>query len=343
MNSQNIGKYKKNNVFCQKNIMQLILNISVSDIRCKRRFLFISTFLLLLIVELLFFWKTESIVLVAFNGPVLFLFQSLFINEKANSLEEIAIHLVIPFLYLCLFNSTLSQYELYSFGIPAILLCVYGILILVKGVKHKVDLHISVWVKYLSWFSIILGVLSFVLYLRRENIVNVQFCVYQYIISVFVFTIIYTLLLISNLIIFNIKENSKLLKDSKEEERQNMTIDITTKSGKLVSEYFSVSKDYLNPNFSFEDFALQMGMEKKVLTSVLNHELNISFYNLLALNRVEMAKKLIETQSEIYTLEYIMIESGFRSKSTFNRNFIRIVGMTPSDYRERYFKTEANV
>lgn len=343
MDSQNIGKYEKKNVFCQKNIMQLILNISVIDVNNKRRFFFISTFLLLLIVELFLFWKTESIMFIVFNGPVLFLVQSLFSNKEANNSEITMIHFIVPFLYLCLFNPVISQFKLYVFGIPSILLCVYGVVVLLKGTKHKDDLYIGVWLKYLSWFSIILGGVLFVLYLRRESIVNVQFCVYQYVIFILVFTIIYTLLLISNLIIFIIKENSKLIKESEDEVRQNMTVNTTTKSGKIILEYFSTSKDYLNPNFSFEDFALKLGMEKKVLTKVLNRELNISFYNLLAFKRVETAKKLIETQSEIYTLEYIMVESGFRSKSTFNRNFIRIVGMTPSDYRDRYFKTEANV
>ena len=343
MNSQNIGKYKKNNVFCQKNIMYLILNITLNDLRCKKRFLCISLFLLLLVIELFFFWENESIALMVINGPILFLFYSLFRFEKIISSEEMVIHLVIPFLYICLFNSVFSHYKLYSVGIPSISLITYGILILIYGVRYKVDLHISVWIKYLSWFLIVLGILSLVLYLRREDIINVQFCVYQYVIAILIFTIIYTLLLISNLIIFSIKQTSKLVQGSMKQQTENLMVDITSPHWKLISDYFSTSTDYLNPNFSFEDFSLKIKMEKKVLTTVLNRELKISFYNLLAIKRIEVAKNLIETQSKIYTLEYIMIESGFRSKSTFNRSFKKIMGITPSDYREKCFKIEADV
>lgn len=343
MNSQNIGKYKKNNLFCQKKIMNLILNISSNDLRCKRRFLCISLFLLLLVVELFFFWENESIALMVINGPILFLFYSLFRYEKVIRLEEMAIHLVIPILYLFLFNTVFSHYKLYSVGIPSILLIVYGILILMNRGRYKVNLHISVWIKYLSLFSIMLGILSFVLYFRRENIFNVQFCVYQYVIAILIFTIIYTLLLISNLIIFSIEQTSKLVLGDMKEYTENLMMDTTSQHWKSISEYFSTSTDYLNPNFSFEDFSLKMKIEKKVLTRILNQELKISFYNLLAFKRIEVAKNLIETQSEIYTLEYIMIESGFRSKSTFNRNFKKIMGITPSDYREKCFKIEANV
>lgn len=319
--------------------MRVNLNISVENPLNKRRFLYVSLFLVLLIVEIVLFWRFETIVLMVFNGPLLYLFSQLFVDEddRKLSIERAVTHFVTPFLYVCLLNSVLSQNSLYTIGIPFLFLALYGGRILLNDRKSQLDLQISVWVKYMGYLLIILGIILFVYYLRMEGIVSLQFDAFQYTIIILAFIVVYTLFLLSNLVIYN---RRYAFSDSIKMKGTEVTIitNNTLRYQELVSNYFKSSKNYLNPDFTYDDFVREIGIEKKDLSIILNQELNISFFNLLALKRIEKAKELMKEKPDLYTLEYIMFEAGFQSKSTFNRNFKRIEGMTPSEYRDVYLK-----
>lgn len=322
--------------------MRVNLNISLEAPLSKRRFLYASLFLVVLIVEIVLFWRFKSIVLMVFNGPLLYLFSLLFIDEQKVSVERAMSHFVAPLLYVCLLNSVLSQNGLYTVGVPFLSLVIYGCFVLLNDHKYELDLQISVWVKYMGYLLIILGIILFVYYLRVEELVSLQFDAFQYTIIILVFMLVYTLFLLSNLVIYNKKydwPNSIEVGEA----GVAMVTNNTLRYQKLFSDYFKNTKDYLKPGFSYDDFVIDIGIEKKELSIILNQELNISFYNLLALKRIEKTKELMKEESDIYTLEHIMLEAGFQSKSTFNRNFKRIVGMTPSEYRDIYLKKEVNV
>lgn len=273
--------------------MRVNLNISVENPLNKRRFLYVSLFLVLLIVEIVLFWRFETIVLMVFNGPLLYLFSQLFVDEddRKLSIERTVTHFVTPFLYVCLLNSVLSQNSLYTIGIPFLFLALYGGRILLNDRKSQLDLQISVWVKYMGYLLIILGIILFVYYLRMEDIVSLQFDAFQYTIIILAFIVVYTLFLLSNLVIYN---RRYAFSDSIKMKGTEVTIitNNTLRYQELVSNYFKSSKNYLNPDFTYDDFVREIGIEKKDLSIILNQELNISFFNLLALKRIEKAKEL---------------------------------------------------
>jgi transcriptional regulator GlxA family with amidase domain len=49
--------------------------------------------------------------------------------------------------------------------------------------------------------------------------------------------------------------------------------------------------------------------------------------------RVEEAMRLLREQPE-RSMYDVMLDSGFRTKSSFNREFRAVAGMAPSDYRD---------
>jgi AraC-like DNA-binding protein len=96
-------------------------------------------------------------------------------------------------------------------------------------------------------------------------------------------------------------------------------------------------KPYLNVDLTIQDVAESLNISRHYLTQVINERLNRNFYQFINEYRVEEVKRLLEDENyKKYTLTAIAFEAGFNSKSSFNSAFKEIVGMTPSEYRERH-------
>jgi AraC-like DNA-binding protein len=69
---------------------------------------------------------------------------------------------------------------------------------------------------------------------------------------------------------------------------------------------------------------------------VINTRLNKNFYDYINAQRVEAFIRLVaEPQYRRYTLLALAFQCGFNSKSSFNRNFKKVMGDSPSEYLER--------
>ncbi|MDW3650580.1 MAG: AraC family transcriptional regulator [Bacteroidia bacterium] len=91
-------------------------------------------------------------------------------------------------------------------------------------------------------------------------------------------------------------------------------------------------KQYLNPNLSLAELAHKLEINSNQLSQVINELLGKNFYQLINEYRVEEVKRNILSQEK--TLLGIALESGFNSKSAFNRIFKEITGSTPSAYKK---------
>jgi AraC-like DNA-binding protein len=92
-------------------------------------------------------------------------------------------------------------------------------------------------------------------------------------------------------------------------------------------------KDYLNPTLSLKEFALSLGIPSRTLSNHINTGLGVSFVDFVNEFRVHAVKAKIDAgYLEQYTLLALAFESGFNSKSTFNRVFKKMTGMSPSRY-----------
>lgn len=91
---------------------------------------------------------------------------------------------------------------------------------------------------------------------------------------------------------------------------------------------------YLNPRLSLDIVADDLGVSKTHLSRLINAHLDTSFSNYINTLRVEQSKHLLaHPEFKHYTLLAIGLESGFNSKSTFNKVFKSLVGKTPSAYK----------
>lgn len=90
---------------------------------------------------------------------------------------------------------------------------------------------------------------------------------------------------------------------------------------------------WLQPDFTIEKAAKQLGTNSSYLSYVVNHHLGKSFSALLNEYRVRRACLLMEDPANAtYTMDYLAMQAGFSNRVTLLRQFKRIVGMAPSEY-----------
>lgn len=93
----------------------------------------------------------------------------------------------------------------------------------------------------------------------------------------------------------------------------------------------TVEKAFLNPDLTLAGLARLVRTNRTYLSNYFNHQLNTTFYNYLNDYRIAYATKLLlETN---LTLEVLAEHSGFKSLSTFRRNFELRYGCSASVYR----------
>lgn len=104
---------------------------------------------------------------------------------------------------------------------------------------------------------------------------------------------------------------------------------------KLLKVFMQEEKPYLNPELTLKILAQETSISPKKLTQVLNQGFGKNFFEFINSYRVEEVKKrIIIGETEQFTLLAIAYESGFNSKSAFNRIFKEQTGMTPRQFQK---------
>ncbi|MEM6629107.1 MAG: helix-turn-helix domain-containing protein [Bacteroidota bacterium] len=95
-------------------------------------------------------------------------------------------------------------------------------------------------------------------------------------------------------------------------------------------------KYYLNPRLTLESFARELKEPSRLISQHINQGLGVSFIDFVNQFRVEAVKQRMESEDrQTLTLLGMALESGFNSKSTFNRIFKKFTGKSPSAYMKR--------
>ncbi len=90
---------------------------------------------------------------------------------------------------------------------------------------------------------------------------------------------------------------------------------------------------YKDPDLTLTDLARSLDIHPNTLSQVINSRENKSFYDLINEKRVkEFIRLSAQPMSQQYTLLSLAYDCGFNSKASFNRNFKKHAGTTPSDY-----------
>lgn len=100
-----------------------------------------------------------------------------------------------------------------------------------------------------------------------------------------------------------------------------------------VDTWMCEQKPFTQQKLKLDELAMQVGMSRHLLSRLLNEEYGRGYAQYLKTYRIEEAKRLIATRSDL-SLEGIGYEAGFSSKSAFFAAFKQLVQTTPAEYKK---------
>jgi AraC-like DNA-binding protein len=99
-----------------------------------------------------------------------------------------------------------------------------------------------------------------------------------------------------------------------------------------ASETLTQTKVYKNPDLSLPKLAKIINVSTHQLSEAINVELKTNFNEFINNYRIEAIGQALIDKSDYYTIAAIAYDYGFNSISTFNTNFKKFYGFTPSEY-----------
>lgn len=87
-----------------------------------------------------------------------------------------------------------------------------------------------------------------------------------------------------------------------------------------------------DPELSMSKLSAEVGLSRSQISRLLSSMMKLSFPEFIHSIRINNARRRLLCTDD--TVTSIAFECGFTSQRTFNRVFLSIVGMTPSEYRE---------
>lgn len=95
-------------------------------------------------------------------------------------------------------------------------------------------------------------------------------------------------------------------------------------------------KLYLQPDITLDMLAETLALSSKDLSMIINRHFGNNFYEFINQYRIEEAQRmLLSPEHKSKTITEIYLDAGFNSKSVFNTFFKKLVGQTPSQYRQQ--------
>ncbi len=100
-------------------------------------------------------------------------------------------------------------------------------------------------------------------------------------------------------------------------------------------EFMESEAPYLDPTLTLQKLADKIELPNRDVSILINHNLNQHFFDFINQFRIKKAQDiLLNTENNQLTIQQIMYDVGFSSKSSFYTAFKKQTGVTPSEYRK---------
>ncbi|MBN2662656.1 MAG: AraC family transcriptional regulator [Bacteroidales bacterium] len=101
---------------------------------------------------------------------------------------------------------------------------------------------------------------------------------------------------------------------------------------KKLTNFMTNNKPYLENKLSIKDLSEMLDWQPNYLSKIINEQLEQNFFEFVNKYRVDEFKNQLPKHKN-YTILSVAFDSGFNSKSSFNRIFKDFTGLTPSEYK----------
>jgi AraC-like DNA-binding protein len=104
-----------------------------------------------------------------------------------------------------------------------------------------------------------------------------------------------------------------------------------------LGKHMKEKEPFLEPTLTLQDLALQMNIHTRELSILINRHIGQHFFDFINKYRIDKAIEIIEKSStNEFTIQQILFDVGFNSKSSFNTAFKKHTGLTPTQYRNKH-------
>ena len=168
------------------------------------------------------------------------------------------------------------------------------------------------------------------------NLFSMVFCTDSLFIALSIFVILIGYFGLKQKVILgnDFKEQQLLDKEKNKYSGSSLKEDEASKYSKQLSEFMQSEKPYLNPDLTLQLLASQINITPHYLSQVINEQFKVNFFEYINQFRVEEVKARINNPKyKSFSLLGIAVDSGFNSKSAFNRVFKKFTNQTPSQYK----------
>ena len=110
--------------------------------------------------------------------------------------------------------------------------------------------------------------------------------------------------------------------------------DQAEETAQIMAKFDALMRDhqvFKDPDLSLNRLARKLGIPARKISSAVNQTYQQNISKVINAYRIEHAKTLLRQTDDAIT--EIFLNSGFQTKSNFNREFSRITGQTPSEFR----------
>ncbi len=130
--------------------------------------------------------------------------------------------------------------------------------------------------------------------------------------------------------------------ESKKYASSNLQIEELKQYRMELEQLMKGEKMYLNPELTSQDLAKELNISAKMLSQVINQSFKRNFFDFVNGYRCEEVKEILQVHDKKITILEAMYQSGFNSKSSFNKEFKKLTNQTPSEYKRSLPKINEN-
>jgi AraC-like DNA-binding protein len=95
-------------------------------------------------------------------------------------------------------------------------------------------------------------------------------------------------------------------------------------------------KVFTDPELTLGALASKLIVHSNHLSQVINTYEQKNFYDFINFHRIEEFKRIVAlAENRNYTLVSLAYDCGFNSKASFNRNFKKVTGLSPSEFLQQ--------